>query len=343
MQNSGWLKVDSTTIRKTYSKNITNATITIYDLSGNSTEVTINISNIDKTSPTCEVSYSNTNPTNQDVVVTLAFNEDINYTSNMQNSGWIKVNSKTYKKTYSENVSNAKRTIYDLAGNSTEVLININNIDKVAPEAEVSYSTTEETYDSVTVTIHSNEELKDLIGWTRVNQTTFQKEYFQNTNGKITITIEDLVGNKTQKEIEITNIKKPFSIESQKYVIDNMIITMVAPNTSVNDFYNNITTSTNNKKIVDNNSKELSEQDLVTTNCTLLLDDKYSYIIIVKGDLNEDGKVTISDLALIQRKILKPDILVSETSFIAGDLDNNKAIAIKDLAAIQKYILTKSF
>ena len=343
MENNGWTRVDSKTVQKIYSENVTNATRTIYDLSGNGTEVTVNINNIDKTPPTYDISYSDTNLTNKDVVVTLAFNEDINYTDNMQNSGWSKVNSKTYKKTYSENVSNAKRTIYDLAGNSTEVTINIDNIDKVTPEAEVSYSTSEETYDSVTVTIHSNEALKDLNGWTRVDQTTFQKEYFQNTNGKITITIEDLVGNKTQKEIEITNIKNPFSIKSQKYDIDNMIITMVDPNTSVNSFYSNITTNANNKKIIGRSNIELSAQDLVTTNSILILDDKYNFIIIVRGDLNGDGKVTISDLALIQGIILEPDTQISEACFNAGDLDKNKVISIKDLASLKKYILTKLF
>ena len=105
---------------------------------------------------------------------------------------------------------------------------------------------------------------------------------------------------------------------------------------------NNITTNSTDKKVL-NKDVELAEQDLVTTNSTLLLDGEFRYTIIVKGDLNGDGKVTISDLAMVQRIILKPETELSETYFEAGDLDNNEKMTISDLARIQRYILTKSF
>lgn len=300
-------------------------------------------SKYDITPPEIEVSYSTKNPTNKDVVVTLSSNEDIKYTTSMENNGWEQVSTKIIKKTYSENISKTKIVISDLSGNETEVIININNIDKITPVIEITYSTTDETYDPVTVTIKSNEAIKDINTWSRIDNNTLQKVYSKNTDGKLTVTIEDIAGNTTQKEIEISNIKDPIVVESNKYMIDNTIITMIDPNTTVDNFFNNIYVNTDNKKIINKDNKELANNDLVTTSSILVVDDKLSYTLIVKGDLNENGTVNISDLAMVQRKILDSKYILSDAKFKAGDIGQNNTISVSDLALIQKYILRGSF
>lgn len=288
--------------------------------------------------PNLSVNYSTTEMTNKDVLVTINSNEEM-----MPIEGWtLSIDKKAATKTYPENVTEELK-ICDYTENETQVTISINNIDKISPEAEISYSTTEETTDPVTVTIHANEAIKNIDGWTKIDDNTFQKKYYENTNGKITINIEDLAGNKIQKEIEISNIREKITIESDEYSINNMIITLVSPDTSVLDFLNDLNISTNNIKVYNKGHVLLTESDFITTDSSLLLDDRDNYKIVVVGDLNKDGHVTISDLALIQRKILNFETQLDEISLMAGDINNNKTISISDLASIQRYILTKQF
>ena len=83
--------------------------------------------------------------------------------------------------------------------------VTITNIDKVAPTAEVSYSTTETTNGSVTVTITASEEIQGVSGWTLSSDgLTLTKEYTENATE--TVTIYDLAGNSTEVEVTITNI-----------------------------------------------------------------------------------------------------------------------------------------
>lgn len=118
----------------------------------------------------------------------------------------IVIRQKVLTKEYSRN-ANENITIKDLAGNETQVNIEINNIDKTVPIANVGYSTKEITKDNVTVTITSNEEVQEIEGWDlSSDKKTLTKEYIENT--KETITIKDLAGNETQVNIEITNIDK---------------------------------------------------------------------------------------------------------------------------------------
>ena len=288
--------------------------------------------------PALSVNYSTTELTNKDVLVTINSNEEM-----MPIEGWtLSIDKKTATKTYPENVTEELK-ICDYTENETQITISINNIDKISPEAEISYSTTEETTDPVTVTIHANEAIKNIDGWTKIDDNTFQKKYYENTNGKININIEDLAENKIQKEIEISNIREEITIESDEYSIDNMIITLVSPDTSVLDFLNKLNISTSNIKVYNKGHVLLTESDFITTDSSLLLDDRDNYKIVVVGDLNKDGHVTISDLALIQRKILNIETQLDEISLMAGDINNSKTISISDLASIQRYILTKQF
>ena len=58
-------------------------------------------------------------------------------------------------------------------------------------------------------------------------------------------------------------------------------------------------------------------------------------------DLNCDGKVTISDLAKLQRRILNPYEEISTESFLAGDSNFDDRLTVSDLASMQRYILNK--
>ncbi len=208
----GWTSVDAVTYTKEYEGNA-NDTITITDLAGNTANVEIVIGNIDKEVPEVEVTYSTTDPTNSDVTVTITANEEI-----VELEGWNKVDEKTYTKVYSENtitevtidtetseiIDYEEIVINDLVGNSTIINISVINIDREAPAIEVTYAPTDETNDSVTVTLTANEEIAELEGWTKANATTLTKVYAENTSE--VISISDLAGNSTDVNIAISNI-----------------------------------------------------------------------------------------------------------------------------------------
>ena len=211
---SGWTKVDELTYTMEYAVN-TNETITVQDLAGNASQVEISITNIDKVAPEVDLSYAPREMTNENVTATITVNEEI-----IDIEGWTKNNSTTYTKIYESNAEETI-TVEDLAGNTTSVDIKIENIDKVLPEVDVTYSTTEPTNEDVTVTISASEEIEEIEGWTKVDEKTYTKVYSSNTITEVEgdnettetidyeeITITDLVGNSTIVNISVTNIDR---------------------------------------------------------------------------------------------------------------------------------------
>ena len=106
----------------------------------------------------------------------------------------------------------------DIAGNVGERLANqnINNelytkviIDNTAPKATVTFSNkngAELTNQDVLATLKANETIRDIEGWTRVNDRTFTKVYSE--NGKYSVEIIDKVGNTSTIKFEVKRIDK---------------------------------------------------------------------------------------------------------------------------------------
>ena len=199
----GWqLSDDKKSLNKTYTKN-DEETITIYDLAGNSTTETIKVENIDKEKPQYEVEYSTTLSTNEDVIITITANEEI-----QSIEGWkLSEDKKLLTKKYTENTEE-EIIIKDIVGNSaSKTIIKINNIDKIKPEINVSYSITELTNQDIIVTITANEEIKEIEGWNlSTDKKELKKEFTSNTEENITIS--DLAGNTISDTIKIGNIDK---------------------------------------------------------------------------------------------------------------------------------------
>ena len=93
----------------------------------------------------------------------------------------------------------------DKAGNKTTVTF---TIDKTNPEIKVTKSNNDKsTNEDVTVTLKSNEKIKAPEGWTEVIEGyEFTKVYSE--NGKHTLVVEDLAGNKTTVKFEVKRIDK---------------------------------------------------------------------------------------------------------------------------------------
>lgn len=169
------------------------------DKAGNETD-TIKEIKVDSTNPEGKVKYSETDITNKDIIVTITANEELKCIS-----GWtLSEDKKTLTKTYSENIDTSI-TITDLLGNTNIVKVKINNIDKVTPTANISYSTTTQTTEPVTVTIKANEKIVSTDGWQlSSDELTLTKTFTENTTE--TVTIRDLAGNYTTVSVIVANI-----------------------------------------------------------------------------------------------------------------------------------------
>lgn len=184
----------------TIDEGVTSASISLshksYSYDAFSAKVSYKVNDV--VAPKLTVNYSTTALTNGNVTVIIEANESVK-----DIAGFNKVNSKKFTKEFSENVD-TKIDVYDLAGNKSVATVKIANIDKVAPTVNVKYSTTDTTYDAVTVTIEANEAIKDIDGFTKVDDKTFTKSYAK--NAKESITVFDLAGNKATAIVTVANI-----------------------------------------------------------------------------------------------------------------------------------------
>ena len=109
------------------------------DTAGNRGTATAKVDWIDHEAPKATLSYSKDTLTNQDVIVTIDFDEEAIVTNNN--------GSRTYA--FKEN-GEFIFEFRDLAGNTGQITARVDCIDKVAPTAELKY---EKIYDKVIVRV----------------------------------------------------------------------------------------------------------------------------------------------------------------------------------------------
>ena len=298
--------------------------------------------NIDAVTPEAKVTYSTENLTNGNVVATITANEPI-----QEVTGWkLSTDKLKLTKEYTSNTSASgeKVTIKDLAGNTTEVNVKITNIDKEAPKATVSYSTTSSTTGSVVVTITSNEEIQEVSGWKlSTDKLKLTKTYTSNTTASgENITIKDMAGNTSVVNIKITNINTEKPTEEYfnltQYKIKDKYIVKIEPNTKYSEFIKNI--QTNMTYTIKEGSKVLDSTSIMKTGQVLTVGNN-SYTIVVMGDLNGDGNISLVELARISKIGAGKITNVSEIEKTAIDINVDGKINIIDLASIAKKYASK--
>ncbi len=98
----------------------------------------VNIKAADTSPATVKVSYNTTSSTNQDVIAALTSSESL-----QTPAGWTEVsgsNGTQFTKAFSDNITE-NITVKDLAGNETDVQIDITNIDKTPPVITINGTT----------------------------------------------------------------------------------------------------------------------------------------------------------------------------------------------------------
>ncbi len=186
-----------------------------------------------KTPPTAEIEYSTKSLTNKDVVVKLVnANKDITITNNEGKN--------TY--TFTKNGSFTFE-FEDADYNKGSVTATVDWIDKVAPKANLKYSTTSETKDNVTVELISDEDI-EVIGNNGSKKYTFTK------NGSFTFNFKDKAGNESKLEATVNWI-----IDENKTTNDSQ------NNSSNNSTNNNVNSSSDNNSSTNNNNNTTQDNN----------------------------------------------------------------------------------
>ena len=163
-------------------------------------------------------------------------------------------------------------------------------------------------------------------------------------NGTYTIYAEDEKENASIKAINITEIVIPEpepepddTITSSVYEIDENLINRISPNTNLETFKENISTEVG--YVVENmEGIELESTDVIGTGYKLITETDKQYILIVTGDLNSDGRITLTDMSILRKHYLQVESLQDEY-LKAADMDDNDKISLNDISVMRKQIL----
>ncbi|MCI8309463.1 MAG: hypothetical protein HFJ45_04585, partial [Clostridia bacterium] len=296
------------------------------DESGNRGVILVSVNWIDKTAPQGVIKYNIMTATNQTVKAILIPNEEVEVTNNNGSTEY----------TFTQN-GNFTFEFRDKAGNVGNAVATVDWIDKEAPTAEISYSITGSTKEDVIATlVNESEEIT-------ITNNNGSKEYTFTENGTFTFKFVDKAGNVGSATAKVTWINKNSGlITSEKYKIENDFISQIRPKlnekegTTVKEFKENI--DAKEELIVSNKDGiKLDDNNIVTTGSKLKVGEK-EYIIIVKGDIDCDGEITINDLAKIKLHYIEKKLL-EEIPVKAADIDGDEEITINDLAVFKLLLI----
>ena len=130
--------------------------------------------------------------------------------------------------------------------------------------------------------------------------------------------------------------------KTNAYVDGDVYISRIKPETTLKSFKNQCITN-GDIEVYKTNGTKLNDEEYVGTNMILRVTKNNQTIVLttaVIGDLDGNGKITVTDLSMLNSSIIGNTIL-NEASQIAGDIDDNDKISITDLSNINKAIIGK--
>lgn len=172
--------------------------------------------------------------------------------------------------------------------------------------------------------------VKDTIN--KPIETTIKIKNILASNGIIDIESAD-----AQIEINIEN--RPDSITSNKYVIEEGLISRIPPKTTVNTFKQNVE-AVGDLVFTDKAGNVLGDNDMIATNMKLQVGDTLQFTLIVIGDIDEDGMIGLTDLAELKLHYIGKTLLTG-TKLKAVDIDGSGEMTITDLAQMKLVLIGK--
>lgn len=265
------------------------------------------------------VSYSNsTEWTNEDVVATLNIGNDATVTNNGGS------NTYTFR-------SNGSFTFeYERRGQAFTLEAKVSNIDK-------TYPTITGVKDGQTYTSSVKPVIEDTnLSIVSISYNGEDIEYYDGITledeGIYSIVATDRAGNTTTVEFNI------ISEVQDNYIIQDNYLLNVWQETTLTDFKNNFT-SQGESYTIKRNDTELTDTDIIATGDTIELSSGDTYTIVVAGDINCDGRVTVFDFSALRRYILK-QIEFTEIELLAADINiDSNDVGVKDYSRMRIEIL----
>ena len=155
--------------------------------------------------------------------------------------------------------------------------------------------------------------------------------------GEANIEVTTKVGDK-KAICKVTVNEKQAQLNSNKYYIlkTDKLILNISPLTTKEEFAKHIIAN-EEYKILTKENKEINDTNYITTGMKLIINNT-EYTLIVKGDIDSDGDITITDLAKLKKHIILEEILTGE-KLEAADINLDQNADITDLAKIVKYII----
>lgn len=164
------------------------------------------------------------------------------------------------------------------------------------------------------------------------------------TEGKKTVTIsytEDGITKTTTQKITVNKkLKISFKGYAESQDETNRYITNINPDTTVGELLKNIETNgairiyKGSTRVTNNNTKIGTGMNLQV----ILNDEKVEYIAIVKGDIDGNGKISITDLIKTKLQIANIKKL-SEIEKMAADINRDGRVNITDLVKLKLAIV----
>ncbi len=176
------------------------------------------------------------------------------------------------------------------------------------------------------ITITENETIVNVIV---TSETGIDKTY------TITLIKEDI------KEEIIPEIKVEDIINEIDVKADDKYLTGLEEGTTVTTLSNMIKKQEAEAEVKITDSKNVNKTNTLATGDIITIKtktDEKSYIIVIKGDTNGDGKITAVDMLRVQKHILKYSTLTNAYKE-ASDTNNDGKITAVDMLRIQKHIL----
>ena len=297
-------------------------TFTYRDQAGNEGTAKATVTWIDKVVKVAIISYDITSLTNQNVTASISFNEEnITITNNEGNNTYVFTENGEFIFEYR-----------DEAGNEGTAKATVTWIDKVAPVPTITYSTTELTNQDVVATITFDKENVTVEGG---NTHTFTE------NGEYTFTYRDQAGNEGTAKAAVTWIEKEQpeepTITSNIYTIKDSYISRIEEETTVAEFKQKVEANME-ITIVDNKGNKVEDDAIICTGMIVKIGEKLEYTAVVIGDINGDGKISITDIAKIKLHLIEKEELTG-ASYISADINANENVTITDLAQIKLIFL----
>ena len=200
----------------------------VQDIWGNTSNVEINVKDIDDKSPVITIDYNYNSETNE-VVVTLNSNEVL---GNTKPTWTLSEDKLSYSKIYNAN-SKYYTQVQDIYGNTSNVEINVKDIDDKAPIISVEYNYNLKN-NEITVSMHSNEKLGNTKPtWTlSEDKLNYVKTYKDSEIQDYSTLVKDIYGNECWIRIKINTKQYTYNNENGlnvvvKYLYDSSDIVTV--------------------------------------------------------------------------------------------------------------------